>query len=298
MFYAAEMKTKTSGNMDKGRPAGRPSLYSFNSGERDSGEIFSILEALEPRRHKGAIWGRAVLFGLVVILACALYLVGRNVDLYRNLSPKLSDDSLIGGTFVRHDEPQQAPPAASAFDAPMHYAELQTTAAPEQPSQETEAPAADNAPVASPVPVPAAGAYRHGEQVAALPHRRESHAAAAGKAPTKPLPGKDSDVDLIAALVAHVSHAESAGREARKNAVRSRAADVRVSAATRKGRSVDASRDVVVRKDEDSTTELVARCRALGLIEGELCRLRICSGLWGSDPACPGAAPSDSASGR
>ena len=46
-------------------------------------------------------------------------------------------------------------------------------------------------------------------------------------------------------------------------------------------------RDIVVRNVEQSTESLVKRCRALGFLEGELCRLRICSGLWGIDPACP-----------
>ena len=48
------------------------------------------------------------------------------------------------------------------------------------------------------------------------------------------------------------------------------------------------NRDIVVRTAGQSTEALVKRCRALGLLEGELCRVRICSGLWGSDPACPG----------
>ena len=46
-------------------------------------------------------------------------------------------------------------------------------------------------------------------------------------------------------------------------------------------------RDIVVRNAGQSTEALVKRCRALGFLEGELCRIRICSGLWGSDPACP-----------
>ena len=48
------------------------------------------------------------------------------------------------------------------------------------------------------------------------------------------------------------------------------------------------NRDIVIRTSGQSTEALVKRCRALGLLEGELCRIRICSGLWGSDPACPG----------
>lgn len=48
----------------------------------------------------------------------------------------------------------------------------------------------------------------------------------------------------------------------------------------------ESNRDIVVRRPSDSTGALVGRCRELGLIEGELCRMRICSGMWGMDPAC------------
>ncbi|OFJ49990.1 hypothetical protein BA896_015220 [Janthinobacterium lividum] len=58
------------------------------------------------------------------------------------------------------------------------------------------------------------------------------------------------------------------------------------------------TRDVVLRKQgqtqaqereqeqEQETMELLQRCKQLGLIEGMLCRSRICSGRWDSDPAC------------
>ncbi|MNS97304.1 hypothetical protein D3C72_1316300 [compost metagenome] len=69
----------------------------------------------------------------------------------------------------------------------------------------------------------------------------------------------DSDVALLTAIVAH------AHRQA--------------------GTAVPA-RDVVLRKQEEETAELLQRCQQLGLIEGMLCRSRICSGRWDSDPAC------------
>lgn len=111
--------------------------------------------------------------------------------------------------------------------------------------------------------------------------------------------GKDSDVDLIAALVSHVSRGNNSGKENRKRSAKA-TADARAAASARKDRRTDPGHDIVVRNDGDSTETLVKRCRALGLIEGELCRVRICSGRWGIDPACPGAVPSDqlSTSGR
>ncbi|OYO30116.1 hypothetical protein CD932_02435 [Janthinobacterium sp. PC23-8] len=65
----------------------------------------------------------------------------------------------------------------------------------------------------------------------------------------------DSDVTLLAAIVAH-------------------------------GQRTQPPRDVVLRHEEAETASLLQRCRQLGLIEGMLCRARICAGRWDSDPAC------------
>lgn len=82
-------------------------------------------------------------------------------------------------------------------------------------------------------------------------------AASRGKAAA---PANDTDVALLTALVAH------AGKPA-------------VVAPER-------SRDIVERREGDSTADLLARCKQLGLIEGMLCRSRICSGRWESDATC------------
>lgn len=73
-------------------------------------------------------------------------------------------------------------------------------------------------------------------------------------------PAGDTDVALLTALVAH------AGKPAAITPER--------------------PRDIVERQDGDSTAQLLARCKQLGLIEGMLCRSRICSGRWESDAAC------------
>lgn len=70
----------------------------------------------------------------------------------------------------------------------------------------------------------------------------------------------DPDVALLTALVAHGGQPGSTTPER--------------------------SREVVMRADGDHTAALLARCRQLGLIEGLLCRSRICAGSWESDPAC------------
>ena len=69
----------------------------------------------------------------------------------------------------------------------------------------------------------------------------------------------DSDVALLTAMVAHTHRQEGTARPVR---------------------------DVVLRRQEEETAELLQRCKQLGLIEGMLCRSRICSGRWDSDPAC------------
>ena len=83
-----------------------------------------------------------------------------------------------------------------------------------------------------------------------------THTPARSKAPS----ANDTDIALLAALVAHAGKPSVAIPER--------------------------SRDIVERYDGDSTAELLARCTQLGVIEGMLCRSRICSGRWDSDPVC------------
>lgn len=80
-----------------------------------------------------------------------------------------------------------------------------------------------------------------------------------GSSPIPPV-ASDTDVTLLTALVAHANKPASVAPEP--------------------------SRDVVERVDGVSTADLLARCKQLGLMEGMLCRSRICSGGWESDPVC------------
>jgi hypothetical protein len=82
-------------------------------------------------------------------------------------------------------------------------------------------------------------------------------AASRGKVAAAP---NDTDVALLAALVAHAGKPSVVAPER--------------------------SRDIVERQEGDSTADLLARCKQLGLIEGMLCRSRICSGRWDSDATC------------
>jgi hypothetical protein len=84
--------------------------------------------------------------------------------------------------------------------------------------------------------------------------------ASAGTPAEPPAAASDADVTLLTALVAHAGKPASVAPER--------------------------TRDVVQRHDGDRTADLLARCRQLGLMEGMLCRSRICAGSWEADPAC------------
>ena len=132
--------------------------------------------------------------------------------------------------------------------------------------QRSSSPAPSPSPAEMPVPAAATiineppAAEPAPQAAVAAQHRQHAPArqAAARAAPVKPRPGVvagDSDVTLLAAIVAH-------------------------------GQRSAPPRDVVLRKEEEETPGLLQRCRQLGLIEGMLCRARICAGRWDSDPAC------------
>ncbi|MEO5659852.1 MAG: hypothetical protein ABIQ90_08660 [Polaromonas sp.] len=117
--------------------------------------------------------------------------------------------------------------------------------------------------------------------------------AAAKKAPAD---APDKDVNLLAALIAHNSGLSAPSSPAsRKLAV----ANARTATTPQKSNasglqpsekmttaSRSPNREVVERQRSDTTASLLKRCGALGFIEGELCRLRICSGQWDTDAAC------------
>ena len=76
---------------------------------------------------------------------------------------------------------------------------------------------------------------------------------------------KDPDVDLLAALMAHLSATGSVAQGA---------------AAPREVQSKPV--------DEPTIAKLVQRCRGMGGDEGRQCQRRICEGSWGKAHACPG----------
>lgn len=159
-------------------------------------------------------------------------------------------------THTADDTEAAAPaPSSTAVHAPIH--------APAPPPAPATAPATPPATIVNltiPAPPPAVSmpAVKLVERKATVAERK----TAARALPSKPVPAgsSDGDVTLLAAMVAHTNRQDGARSEP--------------------------VRDVVVLKEEEETVSLLQRCKQLGLIEGMLCRSRICSGRWDSDPAC------------
>lgn len=170
----------------------------------------------------------------------------------------------ITPSTYKHGESRSRPIAATP------RAEVPATAAAEQPAAiVNESPLAYAAPPAttSDTPHPPAQPSRYSTNVGAIPATRTPATAVAQRTPrnasgaaTDAPAVRDTDIVLLTALVAHASKPT-------------------ITVAER-------SRDVVERQDGDTTAQLLARCQQLGLIEGMLCRSRICSGRWEADAAC------------
>ncbi|WP_371868297.1 hypothetical protein [Duganella margarita] len=157
---------------------------------------------------------------------------------------------------------------ATAYVAPRHAAPAQPIAEAPQAAAIVNV-AADEAVVEPETPTAATVAVANAANPARTANAAPAPAPpqtprAAGKPATRasatPPVSADTDVTLLAALVAH------AGKPTVVTPER--------------------SRDVVERQDGDSTMQLLARCKQLGVIEGMLCRSRICSGRWDTDAAC------------
>lgn len=144
-------------------------------------------------------------------------------------------------------------PATAVTVAPPALPAPAAPAAPIVPAHTAQAATIVN--TAAP-PLPAVAATTASARASA-PRKAAPPARSQGPRPAA-APG-DSDVSLLTAMVAHAHRQEGTAKP---------------------------MRDVVLRRQEEETAELLQRCKQLGLIEGMLCRSRICSGRWDSDPAC------------
>ena len=160
-------------------------------------------------------------------------------------------------TIVSLPEAAQPPAArAAATSAPSAVAASATTNMNATTSRATSHATAP--PLAAAVAKPLPSIASRG--AAASTSARETAGTRATASTANAAAPPDTDVALLTALVAH--------------------------AGTTANVTPERSRDVVLRQEGESTTLLLARCKQLGLIEGMLCRSRICSGRWESDPAC------------
>lgn len=96
----------------------------------------------------------------------------------------------------------------------------------------------------------------------------------------------DSDVNILTALVSHGDSVNEPVKPVKETAKSRQQAKKKAAEPVLAQNAADGGPDIVERKNGDSTAGLLQRCRQLGMIEGELCRWRICSGRWDTDTAC------------
>ena len=96
----------------------------------------------------------------------------------------------------------------------------------------------------------------------------------------------DSDVNILTALVSHGDSVTEQQPPKAKETAKSKQQAKKKAAEPALAQNSSDGPDIVERKAGDSTAGLLQRCKQLGMIEGELCRWRICSGRWDTDAAC------------
>jgi hypothetical protein len=293
----------------------RPSLYANTLRERSAKatEVFSILESLEPSRKQR---GRGILLALggFSLLAAAVlvthpdvgYLAGTEAWMAARLGrPAKAPVAAVPEQIASAPQASGEDPAAAAIVSevaeetlPLQDASAEDEVAAvlpliaDSPSLPAVAPAGKSAAAVGESHKGSTGVKPvTGGKAAARPHSKK-HAGKPARTPhrsTASKPGakdKDKDVALIAALLSHVS---ASGSPAPKKGAGSTPAtkSAETTSTAKRETAAPTNRDVIIRTADESTDTLVRRCRTLGLLEGQLCRIRICSGLWGKDPACP-----------
>jgi hypothetical protein len=287
----------------------RPSLYGGGASDTTA-EIFSILDALEPPPKK-ATWLRRL--GMALLLAVAAAgIVAAASNRYGYMTPAKvwlqtaikRDSKLLPTVSTTQQEVLRqaaAEPAAvqERLVAPtVNEASADNTERPAPPSAEAQEIAVEAGPSTKAVsveekPMPAKGTAKSASREKSEVRKGANHGLVAASDPARASVqerGKDKDVDLIAALLSHVSRGGS-GKEAAKTGATAPSAAGTTSPVKRE-RQQEPNRDVVLRSPGEPIDALLKRCQTLGFFEGQLCRMRICADLWGKDPACPGASSS------
>jgi len=239
----------------------KPDLLAPVRGAAEAGtRILATLEygnRLPGRENQVQRWhldGWTAGMGVAVLVMAALAWMSREAAIKGAPGRPLASSSMSSTAIPAASiAPEQQPSAATIVSLP----EPASGAAAAVPAASARAatPSAPSAPAKPATPA----ASRSAVATASASPRDAAGARANAAAATTAAP-PDTDIALLTALVAHAGASTSVTPER--------------------------SRDVVLPQEGEGTTLLLARCKQLGLIEGMLCRSRICSGRWENDPAC------------
>ena len=280
-------------------PHAHPSLFASKhahpTGMADPADSVRILDSLVPQpaarraRRASTRWMWAAGAGFMVLaLIGALYGV---MQAQGAAQPRQVVVSRAESVVERTAAPRTSPASTAGDIEPVQAARIESD--PQTSLQSTAASVADpfhalnQASPNTSAAATAAGAHGKGHATKAASSKAAGSEADAKAAPRvaalTPTTRRraDSDVDLLEAMVAHVS-----GRPAAAGSKPApKAGHATLGKADR--------HDVVQRQTpaSESVAELVQRCRAVGGLEGLLCRNRVCDGHWGSDAACPANRP-------
>lgn len=320
------MSTSSSNFAKKKSYLERPSLYGNLSNARVNPEVSSILKGLELRPKRPKLIRRITWSVPLMSLAAILLVIGLNdgghfVGWFESSVAQLASDEV-----EKKPASTPLPPVAVPTSETMVMPEVATIISEpvkEETDADTQDAAllatGSKAPteVIEEVIDPAKGAKEVVAETlnAALKPKADGHIKTGGgavvqkavrdqsdsgkrtqaksqvtrAAASKKNSGKDEDVDLIAALLSRVSSGpKTSDKDAAIKAPSVTTASRSLSSASvaKRERAQGGNRDIVTHAPEESIESLVKRCRALGFFEGELCRLRICSGMWDKNPAC------------
>lgn len=325
------MNKPVSRNAREAINSGRPSLYGSKPETPENVATFSILNGINPRRTRPTLTLRMAWVAPLMALAAVLLVAGLNTG-FENIETFVTPSIPASIEVTAKDIATGPSPAAAASNVPPESASqtavatiiseepkvgaLPVTAmvpalaslSEAQPAKPVMAddtvPAADTLIDATPGhtsvrPAPSDNKNASGKQTylreAPANRKDRPQVAYAAAQSSKKNSGKDKDVDLIAALLTHVSSGSKTPTSGVSGKSSTNSTPIRTSsstAAAKRERNPGTNRDIVMPAAGESTESLVKRCRALGFFEGELCRLRVCSGMWGKEPACPSNAAS------
>jgi hypothetical protein len=247
--------------LDKSTPTQRPDLFSAAQSGGGSRRILASLENSGKAQSPAARLARIRPSYLVMLLMLlAILSAGVASISYYGMAPAQQSKAWTSAAPLSIHAPQAAP-----ADTPEEVQRLAAAIVNEPlpaivPARHRQA-ANQAMPAAAPAAAarPALRAERSPQARPGIQVNKTHSTAHEGTLRLASAAPPDSDVTLLAALVAHSGSQASA---------------------------MHYSRDVVERRDGDSTDALLRRCQRLGGAEAGLCRARICNGLWLHETAC------------